>query len=270
MGVTLMFELTAYESKKRMRSTTALTILFAVLATLFVGMYPSFAGSLDPEQIEQLTSAYPDAIAGAFNLQSLATMEGFLAVELYTAGWILLVGLYFGYMAAGMIADDVDRGRMDLLLSFPLRRARLVTEKFMSLFVPLVAINVVTPVVVYFGSVFVGYPVDALDITMIHLLSIPYLLCCSAIGLLLSVLVDRASIAQRGVLGVLFGLFLIESLVIGTDYEWLGNLAPMRYLDPNAVLLHSEYDIAGAGILFGMTLVLVVVSQLWFTRKDVQ
>lgn len=265
-----MLELTAYEGKKRLKATGALTILFAVLAAMFVGMYPSFAGSLDPEQLNQLMSAYPDAMAEAFNVQSLATMEGFLAVELYTTGWILLIGLYFGYTAAGMIADDVDRGRMDLLLSFPILRARLVAEKFASLIVPLVAINVVTPIVVYFGADLVGYPVDALDLVMIHALSVPYLLCCGAIGLFLSVVVDRASIAQRGVLGLLFGLFLLESLVSGSDYEWLGNIAPMRYLDPNAILLHSEYDLAGAGILLIGAAVLVVISQLWFTRKDVE
>lgn len=265
-----MFELTAYETRKRATSTGGLTILLAAIAALFVGMYPSFAANLDPKQIEQLTQSYPDAMAEAFNLQTLASIEGFLAVELYTTGWILLVGLYFAYSAAGLISDDVDRGRMDLLLSLPLLRARLVAEKFASLIAPLVAINVVVPIVVFVSADLVGHPVEALDLAMMHLLSIPYLLCCSAIGLLVSVVVNRSSIAQRGVLGGLFGLFLVESLVTGTDYDWLGSVAPMRYLDPNAILLNSEYDLMSAGILLAATLALCIISQLWFTRKDIQ
>ncbi len=264
-----MFELTAYEARKRAKSTGGLTVLLSLVAALFVAMYPSFTENLDPEQIEQLTASYPAAMAEAFNLQTLASIEGFLAVELYTTGWILLVGLYFAYSGAGLLSDDVDRGRMDLLLSLPILRARLVAEKFASLFVPLVVINAVVPVVVYVSADLVGYPVDAVNLMVIHLLSIPYLLCCGAIGLLVSVFVNRASIAQRGVLGGLFGLFLVESLVTGTDYEWLGNIAPMRYLDPNAVLIHSEYDVTSAGVLLAGTLVLVLISQLWFTRKDI-
>lgn len=268
MGVT-MFELTAYEARKRATSTGGLTLLLAVVAGLFVGMYPSFTANLDPQQIEQLTASYPDSMAEAFNLQTLASIEGFLAVELYTTGWILLVGLYFAYAGAGLISDDVDRGRMDLLLSLPLLRARLVAEKFMALIVPLVAINVVIPVVVFVSADFVGHPIDAVALAMMHLLSVPYLLCCGAIGLLVSVVVNRASIAQRGVLGGLFGLFLVESLVTGTEYDWLGQIAPMRYLDPNAILIHGDYDVLNAGVLLAATLALVIISQFWFTRKDV-
>jgi len=33
----------------------------------------------------------------------------------------------------------------------------------------------------------------------------------------------------------------------GTDAEAVGAIAPMRYYDPNAVLLEGTYDLAGAG-----------------------
>lgn len=264
-----MLELTIYEGKKRGKGAAALAILFAVLAAMYTGTFSSVVEGMPPGTFDQLVSSYPDAMVEALNLQSLTTIEGYLASQLYTIGWILLAGLYFGYAGAGLIADDVDRGRMDILMFLPVSRARLVAEKFASLLVPLVAINVITPLVVYVSAEVVGYPVDALNVVMIHLLSIPYLLCCAAIGLVFSVLVDRASIAQRGVLGILFGLFLLESVVAGTDLEVVGNLAPMHYLDPTAILLNSEYDLVSAGILLAATIVLIVVSQAWFARKDI-
>lgn len=264
-----MLELTAYEGKKRGKGAAALAVLFAVLATMYIGTFPSVVEGMPPGTFDEMVSSYPDAMVEALNLQSLMTIEGYLASQLYTVGWILLAGLYFGYAGAGLIADDVDRGRMDILMFLPISRARLVAEKFASLLVPLVAINVITPLVVYVSAEVVGYPVNALNVAMLHLLSVPYLLCCAAIGLVFSVLVDRASIAQRGALGVLFGLFLLESVVIGTDFEVVGNLAPMHYLDPTAILLNGEYDPVAAGILLAATIVLVVASQAWFTRKDI-
>ena len=68
---------------------------------------------------------------------------------------------------------------------------------------------------------------------------------------------------------MLFGLFLLESVVIGTDFEVIGNLAPMHYLNPTAILLNSEYDLVAAGILLAATIVLILASQVWFARKDV-
>ncbi|WP_435145757.1 ABC transporter permease subunit [Halobaculum sp. P14] len=263
-----MLEIAAYEARKRLRGAAAMAALLGVAAAFFVSVYPSFAVSLTPEQLDQLLSAYPDALMEAFNVRSLTTIEGFLATELYTAGWMLLVGIYVAYAAAGVVADDVDRGHIDLLLSLPVSRARLVAEKFAALLVPIIAINVTTPVVVVVASSAVGYPVDVVAVAMMHLLSIPYLLCCAAIGLTLSVSVDRASTAQRGALGVVFGLYLLETVVSGADYAWAGNVAPMRYLDPNAILLDHTYDLVGAGVLLGAAVVLVAASQLWFSRRD--
>jgi len=102
-----------------------------------------------------------------------------------------------------------------------------------------------------------------------HAFSIPYLLACAGIGLALSVAVSRTSIAQKAALGVVFGLFLVESLVADTDFEPLGAISPARYVDPNAILVDGSYDVAGAAILLVAAAALVAASARWFARRDV-
>jgi ABC-2 type transport system permease protein len=58
-------------------------------------------------------------------------------------------------------------------------------------------------------------------------------------------------------------------LLTGTDAEVIGAIAPMRYYDPNAVLIDGSYDLAGAGILLAMTVGFLVAAQLWFRRIDI-
>lgn len=87
--------------------------------------------------------------------------------------------------------------------------------------------------------------------------------------MLASVLFDRASVAERVALGATFGVYLIESLLRETDYEALGVIAPMRYFDPNEVLLENTYDLSGAAVLIGMTGLLLLISQTWFARRDI-
>jgi ABC-2 type transport system permease protein len=261
-----MLEFARFEGRQRVRGAAVLTVALAAFAALYVAVYPSMAASID---LDQLIAAYPEPLLKAFGVESLATMEGFLASELYTFGWLLLLGLYFAYAAAGLVADDVERGRMDVLLSLPVTRAQVVFEKYASLAVPLVFVNVVMPVVVYVGARLVDHPVAAEPIVVMHAFSIPYLLACAGIGLALSVAVSRTSIAQKAALGVVFGLFLVESLVADTDFEPLGAISPARYVDPNAILVDGSYDVAGAAILLVAAAALVAASARWFARRDV-
>ena len=263
-----MTDLARYESRRRVRGSVYLAIAMSLLAALVIWIYPSFSDSFDDID-EEFLQAYPPEIINLFGIQTMASLEGFLAFELYVFGWIIMLGLYLAYLAAGTVADAIERGRMDVLLSLPLSRARIVIEKFAALSVPIVLVNVVTPIVVYVAALVIDDPISAADLAAVHLLSIPYLFACGAIGLLASVVVDRTSIAQRIALGVTFGLFMLESLLSGTDYETIGAIAPMRYFDPNEILLESSYDLVGAAALIGMTLVLLAVSQLWFRRRDI-
>lgn len=263
-----MFDLARYDGRRRLRGSVYLAVGMSALAAMVIWIYPSFSDSFDDVD-EQLLTAYPDEVIQVFDVRTMASLEGFIAFELYVFGWTILLGLYLAYLAAGTIADDVERGRIDVLLAMPISRARTVREKYLALGVPIVVVNAVTPVVVYAVAELVDEPIAAADVIAVHLLSIPYLFACAGIGLVASVLVDRTSIAQRLALGVTFGLFMLESLLEGTDYEAVGAIAPMRYFDPNEILLDSTYDLASTGVLVAMALGLLLVSQAWFSRTDV-
>ena len=262
-----MIELGRYEGRKRFKGSVYLAMAMSLLAVIVIWIYPSFAESFDDVD-EQLLAAYPEEVIRLFDVQTMASLEGFLAFELYVFGWTILLGLYLAYLAAGSIADDIERGRIEPLLAMPISRARFVAEKFAALAVPIVVVNVITPVVVYVSAHLVDEPIAAADVAAVHLLSIPYLFACAGIGLLASVVVSRTSIAQRAALGVVFGLFMLESLLEGTDFEDVGAATPMRYYDPNEILLESTYDLTSAAVLIVMTAVLLGISVLWFRRRD--
>jgi ABC-2 type transport system permease protein len=262
-----MREIARYEGERRLLGSGALAVGLALFAGLVVALAPSI---IDQASLASLVEAYPETVRTAFNIQSLGSLEGFLAAELYQFAWVILLGLYLAYSAASTVAGDVEHDRMDTLLSAPVSRASVVTGKFLSLLVPILAVNVVVGLVVYGGALAIDEPIPFVDVVAVHALSIPYLLCCAAVGLVLSVLVSRESLAQRGAIGILFGLFLLDAVLASTEYAWLGALAPMRYYDPTAVLVGSRYDWGGAAILLSATVVLVALSALWFRHTDVR
>lgn len=266
-----MLEIAEYESERHVLGALVLSVLLAAMSLLFVALFPSIATS--GADLDAYMESLPPAMRAAFGATgafSITTIEGFLAVELYQFFWVLMLGIYAAYLAGGLIAGDVERGRMDVLLAAPISRRRVVAEKFCSLVPVVVALNLVVGVVVYATVFAIGESIPVADLAVAHLLSIPYLLACGAIGLLLSVAFDDSDVAKRGGLGAIFGLFLLETVSQSADVGWLGAISPTRYYDPTAILVQSEYDWAGALVLLAGTVALVAVSAWWFRRKDIE
>lgn len=262
-----MLEIARYGARQRVKGSVVMAVGISLLAGLVIWVFPSFQQSID---IDELLTAYPQPVLKAFGIETMASIEGFLAVELYSFVWVILLALYTAYAAAGLVADAVEHERMDLWLSLPVPRWRLLLEQFLTLLVPIVIVNVVVPVVVYAGSLAIDDPIAVRDLVMVHVLSIPYLLTTAAIGLVIGVIFSRASIAERVALALVFALFLVESLLTDTDLDWLGAVSPTRYYQVNDILIRGQYDYVAAGILLAATVGLFGLAAVLFTRKDVR
>ena len=261
-----MLETTRYEMNRRLRGTAVLTVGVS-LYTAFIVWYFSL---LDPSAFEQVAQSLPPAMLEAFGVQAIGSIGGFLGGQIYTFVWLLGLGIYFAYTAAGIIASDIENDRMDLLLSFPVSRSQLLIEKFASLLLPLILLNVVVGGVTYGLVLAIGETIDPMHLALAHLLSIPYLLVCAAIGMVLSVLVDRAAIAERAAIGAIFVLWLVESAV-GTaeNFAWIQHISPTHYYEPTPILLAGTYELMDAGILLAGFLSLLIVGQVLFQRRDI-
>jgi ABC-2 type transport system permease protein len=260
-----------YEGGHRIKSALGISVAFSLMAMLFVGTAPLITTNVAAStEFKQVVKELPQPFIEAFGLRSMSSLEGLLAGEFYTLIWAIFFGLYLAYSAAGSIRGDIDADRMDVLLSNPVSRTTVLVEKFLALLVPILVASIVTPAVIYIGTLFIEPSIVIEELLMVHVLSLPYLLCCGAIGLVLSVFLDDEDTAQNAAIGVIFALYLLQSFIPMTDVDWLANIAPMTYFDANEILLEGIYDLTSAGILLVATLVLVVVSQLRFTQMDIQ
>lgn len=267
----MTLDILRYEGEHRIKSAIGISVAFALMAVMFVGVAPLITTNVAASaQFKQVMSELPQPFIEAFGLQSMTSLEGLLAGEFYTLMWSVFFGLYLAYSAAGSIRGAIDADRMDVLLSNPVSRTTVLVEKFLSLLVPILVASILTPAVIYISTLFIEPSIAVDKLIMVHVLSLPYLLCCGAIGLLLSVIIDDTDTAQNAAIGVLFGLYLLQSFVPMTDFDWLANIAPMTYFDANAILLDGTNDFTSAGILLLATVLLVAVSQLRFTRMDLQ
>ena len=253
------------ESKQRVRGSLILVGVFAVLALLYFSIFPEFA-----DDAVELEEAFPEAMMDFFGLEALHTIEGFIAAEMYSFFWVLLIAIYFAYITAGTVAGDIESRKMDLTLSNPVSRESVLAQKVAALWVPLVALNVGVPFIVYLGSILIDEPINPVALAMVHLLSVPYLLVCAGIGLVLSVVFDRARTAQGAALVTVFVLWLVDSVSsLDPDYEWIGYLTPSRYFDETDILVNEEYAVFDAAVLLAAFVLLVFLAVGVFIDRDI-
>ena len=252
------------ESRALSRGTLVLAGAFALLAVFLISVFPAMAA-----EAEAIETAFPEYIGGLFGLEALDTMEGFIGSYAFPFIWVVFVGVYFGYLGGGMIAGDVRDRRMDLLLAGPVSRESVILQKIGALWVPVVGLHVAVFVVLVAGAAVIDESLDHGLLIAAHLFSIPYLLVCAGIGLLLSVVLNRQEHAQAGALGIVFLLWLLDGLsAYNPDLEWVSELTPSHYYDPVAILVHEEIPFTEAGILLAAFVVLVLIATALFVRED--
>jgi ABC-2 type transport system permease protein len=255
-----------YEAERQVVPALAAAVALSLFGSLYVWVGPQVTAGVD---IEAMTEALPPAMRALFGLESLGSLAGLLASEFYTLGWIVGLAAYVAYVAAGRIAGGIETDRLDATLAAPTPRASVLAGTFLALLVPIVVVNVVVPLALYGVSVTVGDPLSLSDLFALHALSVPYLLAWGAVGLFLGVVVDGGRTAGRVSLGAVFATWITEAVVTGSDYEWIGALAPARYLDPTAALIRGEYALGSVAVLLGATALFLFAAGVLFDRRDV-
>jgi len=264
-GASALWDVARYEGRNRVPVTAVLGVLFSLFGAFYVWLGPELVAG---DQMQELLDQLPPAMVELFGFESLESLGGLLASEFYTFGWIVGLGGYVAYSAAGTVAGDLRDERMDLLVAGPVARRSVLLGKYLALFVPILAVNVVVPTVLYAASVAVGDPLSLTDLAVLHALSVPYLLLWAAVGLLLGVAVRGGRTAGRLALGLVFAGWIVEAVLSTTDYAWVGAVSPTRYFDPPAILVDGTYDVVGAVLLLAVAAALVGGSLVWFEHSD--
>ncbi|GAA0204986.1 ABC transporter permease subunit [Halobaculum roseum] len=261
-----MLEVARYEAERRVVGSVVVSVSLAAFGGMMLLVAP---GLLEQVDLTAYAEQLPPSLVESFGLEQIGTLAGFMAAELYVFGWVFGLGTYVAYLAAGSLAGRIDDGTVELVLAAPISRSRLLAETYAASLLPVALANVVVAGVVYGGSVLIDDPLPLADVVAVHALSVPYLLCCAAIGTLCSVLAPNRRVAEGAGAGAIAATYVVSVAVTGSDIDWLGAVAPARYYDPVAVLTAGEYDLGGAAVLLGATALLLAAAAFRFREVDV-
>lgn len=262
-----MLETARFEARRRARRAVAVGVVMASMVALVVSIYPSVQ---ETEGLESYIEELPDALSAAMGGDvAFTTVEGFLIIEIYRMTWMLILGAYFAYSSAALIAGEVERGSIEMTLMNPMRRRRVVVEKFVSTVPDSVVASLLTLVAVVVSLGWIDESVDLGNLVLLHSVGAVYLLACSGFGLLISCVVDGEQRAQITAFAGVAVMYIGEAVTRDTDYDWVGLFAVPRYFDPNSILLDGEVDGTETLVLVGTAFAFVWAGAIVFERADI-
>jgi ABC-2 type transport system permease protein len=238
-----------------------------LVGLLIVAIYPSFkdqvSGMID------LLNNYPPAVAAFFgDMAQIGQFHGWVNVEFFS--WIPPILAIFAVGAGtGLIAGEEEKGTLDLLLSHPLRRWRVVTDKFAALLVATLLVCLLAALFMVLSALLIG-ETDNLDrLALATLDAAPITLAGGTFALMASVLFRRRRLATTAAMVAIIGSWFVDSL--GKVVDTLEPFRPytlFHYYNGGAVLLDSM-DWGNVGVLLGLTAVFYVLSVVAFQRRDI-
>jgi ABC-2 type transport system permease protein len=147
-----MGELVRQTLRVEWRSLLGWTLSTVALIVLVVAFFPAVKGN---SALTQSFEGLPPSVQSAFGIADLGSATGYLQGQLFsTLAPLIFLSFAIG-RGARAIAGEEERGTMDLLLSNPLRRSRVVLEKFAAIVLQTLVLGVLMWLtLVAFGPVF--------------------------------------------------------------------------------------------------------------------
>ncbi|MBT8249696.1 MAG: ABC transporter permease [Acidimicrobiia bacterium] len=240
--------------------------------TLYVILNVAFFPSLKEESFSELFESVPEAMLAAFGIQDIAALStgvGYVNSQLYDGFGTILVAAWAIAIGATTLSSEEDSKTMDMLLSLPVSRTRVVLEKWLAMVVLMVGISAVI-----FLVLVVSNPIWELDLTLegmvwvnlgLALLSILF----GTVAMAVSAVSGRRGLAigaSGGLLALLFLLYGLGSVV--DSLESIRGTSPFYWYLDSVPLAGTVSALGFLGMAF-VTLLFLAIAVLGFNRRDV-
>lgn len=255
-----------HELRQGSKSLAVWTAVISFVIAVCVFMYPEMKGEMDG--VSEMFASM-GAFTEAFGMDKIdfGTLIGFYTVE---CGNVFGIGgaLFSALLATGMLSKEEKDGTAEFLLTHPIRRSRLVSEKLLALLVQVFVLNTAVFLVATFSVTVIDESLPWKEFCLVHLAYFLLQLEIAAICFGLSAFLKKGSLGVGvGVAASMYFLNIVAN--ISESAEPLKYFTPYGYADGTEIASKGSIDLFM--VLVGMTVatVFVAVAYLKYTKKDI-
>ena len=209
----------------RRRSLLAWGLPIGLMSAFIVAIFPSVEDALG-----KAIRDYPAELKEAFGIGELATVEQYLEAEMLS----LIVPLALGYLAVRSVASGLsgaaESGRLDVLLSAPVSRSRLVAAGFAATAIELAAVLAVSLLLTAIGSWLSGAGLSFGPALAGFANVWPLALLFAGLGIIVTGFSLRTSVVTGSVAGILVAMYVVDLVGrLDTGLDWVRYGSVFRY-----------------------------------------
>jgi ABC-2 type transport system permease protein len=232
----------------------------------FALLFPTYAKIVDLNSI--LDKMGPAAKLMGASLGDASTLVGFLHIELFSMILPALMVVLAAGIASGFTAGEESRGTIDVLLSYPISRRRLILEKTAAVVIACVVSAAAVWVFALAGAAASSsaLPWDKLAEALVMLVLLG--LAFGSIALTISAAFGNRGAAIGVAVGTMVVMYLVDALAQIVD--GLGMLRPLslfRYYMGNDPL-RNGMSVADAAVLAAVAVAFLFAALIAFDRRD--
>lgn len=239
----------------------------ALLAILMAAFFPTIR---DMPSIAEYMEMLPEELMALFggDLGDYTTPEGFLNGELFGFMYPLMLLIFAIGFASGTIAGEEQEGTLDLLLSHPVKRWQLVTEKFAAMVASLFGIAVFFWLALLAAGAVIDMGLNPLRLAAVCFSGTLLATAFGALALAVGCARGKKTLAM-GVAGAIgFVSYIINALALMVDWlEPFQKFSPFYYYNSTDPLANG-LDAGHAAVLVGLALVFLMVALFTFRNRD--
>jgi ABC-2 type transport system permease protein len=240
----------------------------ALYGLLITSMYDTLQAQQD--QFQQMIANYPEAFLAFFGADAkvMMTPAGFLGMYAFSM-MPILVGIFAVLAGSGLIVNDEEHGRLDLIIAHPVGRSTFFFGRSSALFAAGFMIHFCgwLGFCLLLGRSNLGISWGQMALPFLSLLV--QIWVYAALALLLSLVLPARAMAAMVSGAVMMASYFLSSLAfIHESLETASKFLPYHYYQ--TVFTFSEVNLSGFLGLFGISLLMLAVAWLSFLRRDIR
>jgi ABC-2 type transport system permease protein len=240
----------------------------ALYGLMIIPMYESLGAN--QEQFQQMIAGYPPEFLAFFgaDVNSPLTPAGFLGMYAFSMLPVIM-GVFSIIAGSGLIVNDEERGRLDLIIAHPVGRPPFFWGRFIGLLGATVSIMVINWLgfSILLGRSSLGVSWGQMAVPFLSLLV--QLLLYATIALLLSMLLPSRTLAAMLTAIIMLLSYLLSSLSFLNDrIAVVAKALPYHYFQ--SVLTFDQLNLSSLLALLVISLGLTLLAYLLFNRRDIR
>lgn len=255
-----------HELRQSRTSFLVWTASLGFLLATCIFLFPEMKGQM--ESVNDMFSSM-GSFTEAFGMDRLnfGTLTGFYAVE---CGNVLgLGGAFFASLCAvGILSKEEKDKTAEFLLTHPVSRKMIVTEKLIAVLVQITVMNIIIYALAIVSIAAVGEAIPWKEISLMHIAY--YLLqlelACICFGISAFIRKGSAGIGL-GIAAIMYFLNLIAN--IADAAEFLKYITPFGYCEGADIVSNGSLDITLVAIGLAIGIIGIIIAYLKYTKKDI-